>query len=81
VCEVKAAVALVLERGADLLEAPDRDPRSLRDAQANLTTALRALETGAMAAVPRADADPSIRNVVSGLDPAFRAQEEGFIAS
>ncbi len=83
-CDVKAAAALVLERGADQLEAPRRDPQDLHDAQADLGAALRALEDSAMRQLPRAHApgdEPRMRNVLSALDPAFRAQELGFVVS
>ncbi|HEX4720103.1 MAG TPA: FUSC family protein [Thermoleophilaceae bacterium] len=80
-CEAKAAVAHVLELAADRLESPDRDPRELRAAQAELAATLSALEERAMEELPRIHSDPSMREIVSALDPSFRAQEIGFVAS
>ena len=77
-CDVKSACALVLELGADQLADSRRDPDDLHDAQAELARAGEALEAGTMQRLPRGDGDPSMRQVVSALDPSFRAQELSF---
>jgi hypothetical protein len=77
-CDVKSASALVLERGADQLADSRRDPDDLHDAQAELARAGEALEAATMRRLPRGDGDPSMRQVVSALDPSFRAQELSF---
>jgi uncharacterized membrane protein YccC len=77
-CEVKSAAALVLERGADQLADSRRDPSDLHDAVAELARAGEALEVAAMQRLPRVDGDGSMRQVVSSLDPSFRAQELSF---
>jgi uncharacterized membrane protein YccC len=81
VCDVKRAAAQVLERGADLLDEPRRDPAALRDARAALTAAVAALEEGATLRLPSGGDDPATADVVSALDPAFRAQELSFVIS
>jgi uncharacterized membrane protein YccC len=81
VCDVKRAAALVLERGADLLDEPRRDPKPLRHAQARLTDALAALEDSATVALPLSGDAVSAPDVVTALDPAFRAQELSFVVA
>jgi hypothetical protein len=71
---VRAAAALVLERGADLLDAPRQSPDALRAALTELRGRLTELEDEAMRMAPGAD-------MISGLDPGFRAQELSFIVS
>jgi Fusaric acid resistance protein-like len=72
---VKTAAALVLERGADLLDAPERSPDALHAALAELRARLGELERGASLSVqPMGD-------VISSLDPGFRAQELSFVVS
>jgi uncharacterized membrane protein YccC len=77
-CEVKSAAALVLERGAEQLDDPRREPDSLRDAQAALARAGEALEAATVRRLPRIDGAPVMRQLVSALDPSFRAQELSF---
>jgi hypothetical protein len=82
---VMTAAALVLERGGDLLDAPRRSPEALHAALAELRARLSELERGATLKLPvRTGADggvvmePPAGDVISSLDPGFRAQELGF---
>jgi uncharacterized membrane protein YccC len=77
-CAVKSAAAAVLERAADLLDAPQGDPGALRDAVSELRQTLGELERAATTALP---AGGAAGDVVSALDPAFRAQELSFVVS
>jgi uncharacterized membrane protein YccC len=80
----KSAAAQVLERGADQIEMPKRSPDGLHAAQAQLDAELVELERGATLALPTAAAgsgEPPMREVVSALDPGFRAQETSFVVS
>lgn len=79
--DVKLAAADVLERGADLLDEPRRDPQPLRDARAALIARTNALEEGATARLPSTRDGFAMAGVVSALDPSFRAQELSFVAS
>ena len=83
---VKTASALVLERAADLLDAPEQSPTALHSALAELRATLDELERGATLKLPvPAVADGEVmverpmRDVVSSFDPAFRAQELSFV--
>jgi len=78
---VKCAAALVLERGADLLADPRRGPDELREAQGRLAGELVELERGAALALPGGDGEQLSGEVVSALDPSFRAQELSFIVA
>ena len=86
-CAVRAAAATMLERGADLLEEPSGPTAQLDRARAKLDDSLAALElTGAERLPPAGTADrvacvDSMRELVSALDPGFRAQELSFAAS
>jgi hypothetical protein len=87
-CAVKTAAALVLDRGAELLDAPDRSPNALHAALAELRVRLSELERGATLKLPgRAGADGEVvadqpmGDVISSLDPTFRAQELSFVVS
>ena len=87
-CAVKVAAAEALERGADLLAAPAADPAALRSARAELRTALLAMERSATIELPigRAATSPSgeqqrVSELLTALDPSFRAQELSFAAS
>jgi uncharacterized membrane protein YccC len=71
---VRAEAALVLERGADLLDAPRQSPDALHAALAALRARLTELEDDAMRTGAGADA-------ISSLDPGFRAQELSFVVS
>jgi uncharacterized membrane protein YccC len=68
VAAVNSAAALALERGADLLDAPQGSPDALHAALDELRARLRELERGAALKLP-----------VSSLDPSFRAQELSFV--
>ncbi len=84
VCSVKVGAAEVLERSAELLEAPRETEQRLRAALDHLRAQLAELEAATTAALPvdgstpdsgrRRDAD-----IVSALDPSFRAQELSFV--
>ena len=86
----QAAAAEALERGADLLAAPAADPAGLRSASDQLRAALLAMERSATIELPigRAGADASpggeqrrVSELLTALDPSFRAQELSFAAS
>jgi uncharacterized membrane protein YccC len=86
-CAVKAAAAEALERGADLLASPGGDPAPLRTAIDELGGALAEMERDATLELPagparteRAERDDMQRasELVSALDPSFRAQELSF---
>jgi uncharacterized membrane protein YccC len=70
VCEVKLAAAAALERGAELLDAPDRSPAELRAALDDLQARAAELER-----------DARRRLVLSSIDPSFRAQELSFVVA
>jgi uncharacterized membrane protein YccC len=84
---VKTAAALVLERCAELLDAPERSPDALHAALAELRARLSELERGATLKLPAAVAgaevavEPPMGDVISALDPSFRAQELSFVVS
>ena len=85
---VKTAAAAVLERGADLLDAPQRSPEALHAALSELRARLSELERGATSALPAgagtaggATPERPTGDVISSLDPAFRAQELSFVVS
>jgi uncharacterized membrane protein YccC len=85
-CAVKVAAAAVLERGAELLEVTGGDCRDLHAALGALADALGRLEDGAMAYLPVGHAlaaagglsDERVGELITSLDPSFRAQELGF---
>jgi hypothetical protein len=70
-CAVKVAAASVLEQGADLLAATGGDCAALHAAMAQLSERLETMERGATFA-------PGSGEIVSSLDPSFRAQELAF---
>jgi uncharacterized membrane protein YccC len=74
-CKVKSAAAPVLDAAAGLLDAPLASPDPLRAALADLRAALDELERGAVAPDDRAV------DVISALDPSFRAQELSFVVA
>jgi uncharacterized membrane protein YccC len=89
-CAVKIASSAVLERGADLLEVTGGDCAELHAALAELTDALRNMEEHTMVAesvthelahAPPDVAEEPASELVSSLDPGFRAQELGFAVS
>jgi uncharacterized membrane protein YccC len=87
VCDVKLAAAVVLERGAALLDAPSRSPAELRAALDALDEQVSALELDARLKLPsRAAAGDvavadSTGSVLSAIDPSFRAQELSFVVA
>jgi hypothetical protein len=83
VCRVKTLAAVVLERSADVLADPHNDPQVMNDALQEMRSALATLERDT-AALPLDEADcrhEEAREVVSALDPSFRAQELSFIVA
>jgi uncharacterized membrane protein YccC len=87
---VEAAAAVVLGTGADLLESPQPDPGALRAALGELRTALDAMERSATVELPvhrvpvgssAPGAEQRTREIISSLDPSFRAQELSFAVS
>ncbi len=73
---VKTAVAEVLERGAALLADTRTPPDPLRESLDELRAGLARVEESAAAGLQLEDGD-----VVSALDPSFRAQELAFAVS
>jgi uncharacterized membrane protein YccC len=86
-CAVKVAAAAVLERGAELLAVTGGDCQELHKALAELTGASRRLEDGAMSYLPvrsnegQAGNETRISELITALDPSFRAQELAFAVS
>ncbi|MDP9092852.1 MAG: FUSC family protein [Actinomycetota bacterium] len=83
---VKSAAAVVLERGADLLDHPGGDIGALNLAVEDLRGALASMERNATTELPvhRAAAvspDVRITEIVTSLDPSFRAQELSYAVS
>jgi uncharacterized membrane protein YccC len=85
---VKSAVASVLESGAELLDHPGSSADALRAAQTQLRQQLSELERKANLELPIRVAgsaevrpDPRASDIISALDPSFRAQELSFIVS
>ncbi len=86
VCEVKEAGATVLELAADLLASPKDSLEPLRAAEVRLQEALERLERSTTARLPSApvpvsaaDVRAGTEEVVTALDPSFRAQEISFL--
>jgi uncharacterized membrane protein YccC len=89
-CTVKLAAAAVLERGAELLEVTGGSCDALHAVLVELTDAMSAMEEHATADLPATrvasgstpDAvDEQVSELISSLDPSFRAQELGFAVS
>ena len=89
-CAVRSAAAVVLDRGADLLEAPRRGPSLLSAALDELAGALAEMESNVTARLPIAqfanaseaiDAEARIGGFITALDPSFRAQELTFVVA
>jgi hypothetical protein len=89
-CAVKVAAAAVLERGAELLAVTGGDCRELRAALAELSEAQGRLEHSAMGSLPVAQApagperdtgNGQVSELLTSLDPSFRAQELSFAVS
>ena len=76
---VKTAVADVLDRGAALLAEPKGPPDRLRDSLDELQAALERVEQSAVAGLRlEDDRGELVADIVSALDPGFRAQELSF---
>ncbi|MDX6309737.1 MAG: hypothetical protein QOI06_2783 [Nocardioidaceae bacterium] len=86
-CEVKVAAASVLERGADLLAVTGGPQHDLYESVVVLRDALSEMEkdpAGAASVNSRSDPpslDPLVGEVVSALNPTFRAQELAYVVS
>ncbi len=78
-CAVKLAAAAVLERGAVVLAGSGASPRDLREAVARLRDAVIEMEQdgAGLSRVPPA----GLGDLVSALDPTFRAQQLAFAVS
>ncbi|MFG2125539.1 FUSC family protein [Streptomyces sp. NPDC048710] len=79
---VRQAAASVLERTADLLDAPRGSPDALRAETARLRAAMDRMERSATALLPvhlpGPSTEPGVRAFLESLDMSFRAQELGF---
>ena len=83
VCAVRGTAASVLERSAELLETSQGDPEPLRSELGRLRQCLVGLEANATLELPPGmspDGRPA-SELVSALDPSFRAQELTFAVS
>jgi Fusaric acid resistance protein-like len=79
---VKSAVAEVLDQGAALLGATRTPPGGLRAALEDLRARLGRVEESAVTRLQLEDDDGTlVSDVVSALDPGFRAQELSFAVS
>src|SRR5262249_19784283 len=74
---VRAAAAVALERGAELLTVTGGSGYDLQAALTELSAALTSLEDHAAAELPTSQ----VSKLVSALDPAFRARDVGSAAS
>jgi uncharacterized membrane protein YccC len=84
VCEVKTAAAVLLERGAALLESVAGDPYDLEADLRRLRRAREAMEHAVTSALPVRRVGTSgngVAEFVSSLEPSFRAQEMTFVIS
>lgn len=85
-CTVKLAAAGALERGAELLGVIGGERDELREAIDRLEAAMEKLETGATGELlvrrePIRDDATGAGELITALDPAFRAQELGYAVS
>ena len=83
-CGAKSSAAEVLDRAADLLDTPGHSAGALRVALADLSEVLAELERVTTMKLPSAAASSEterVREVVSSLDPSFRAQEVSYVVS
>jgi len=91
-CRIRSLSATILELGAQVLDGRATSPGDLRETTAELATALEELAEGALALAPSDGAPAStsaadlarndaIAQFVNSLEPSFRAQEIGFVAS
>jgi hypothetical protein len=74
VCSVKQAAARLIASGADLLDSSSSRSSGLGPELENLRTAILVMEANATAALPSTE-------LVSSLEPSFRAQEMGYAVS
>jgi len=83
VCAVKTAAADVLERAADLLEAPRGAGGGLSIVLDQMRGAVAELERATITRLPSGAGNGEQRpqKVVSSLDPSFRAQELSFVVA
>ncbi len=83
ICDVKVAAADLLEHGAEVLDSPDGDPRSLEPDVRRLQDARETMAQAATAMLPvhRGGPDGTVTEFVSSLEPSFRAQEMAFATS
>ncbi len=83
-CAVKSRVATVLERGADLLGETGGSSEALDAALSELHEALVAMEMDTTVELPTSHGvagsadDRRVTELVTSLDPSFRAQELSF---
>jgi hypothetical protein len=87
VCAVNSAAATALECGAELLAASGGDPDPLRGALGRLREAIVDMERSATIELPSARRNSPERDgsrfdeLISALDPTFRAQELSFVVA
>lgn len=86
VCAVKRAAAGVLETAADLLETPQAPGTDLQAATQEMHVALGELERSTVKLLPvqtdgRSSDERPAREIVTSLDPTFRAQELSFVVA
>jgi uncharacterized membrane protein YccC len=87
VCRVKVAAAEALEQAADVLESPTRDDAGLEAAVMELRASLEELERATTKVLPlpsapsREEEQTQAREMVTALDPSFRAQELSFVVA
>jgi hypothetical protein len=84
ICRVKTAAASVLDCAATLLEDPRGGGQVMMSALAEMQSAREELEhdtTSVLPARPSANRDDEARELVSALDPSFRAQELSFVVT
>jgi hypothetical protein len=77
-CAVKEAAANALERGADLLEHRGATASDLDASEQTLRDALDRMERDATGDLPVGAAEPMGPELISSLEPSFRAQELSF---
>jgi uncharacterized membrane protein YccC len=86
-CAVKRAAATVLERGAELLEVIGGNSHALHEALSELAAASRELDQSATVILPvrrvvtgrnEPQSERHVSELITSLDPSFRAQELGF---
>jgi uncharacterized membrane protein YccC len=85
-CAVKLAAAAVLERGGELLETVGGDAGKLHEAIAELKNSMDNVESGATSELlvrrkPVEDDATGAGELITALDPSFRAQELGYAVS